>query len=616
MLANCGLPTSDDVSESSGFQIVIAPQVAEQCTVGNQGDGTFPANVNRFVMKMIGTNVYFRAEVRQEDLDSAGEVLIQNVPPGDNLTLDLYGCTEDNELSWSARAINVSVTKSHKTSPSFYLTQKNLFNCPGKTLETVFDWRSDLGRGHAFGAAVRTANNGVIITGGFHTATLSTSELMLNTDPTGTDTIIEYQATKGLFRTWDNTLNNPRGLHHAVAYDAGTKILISGGVKSADVRAIPSAPVLPTRANNTDSYDPSVLPDSMFEVIDLATKTVTDVQIANTAGKVLPLNAMSPVASDGALVLSGGMQSNGEPANHVVYIPALPSAVGQIKDVTALTGQLQQPRMGHSMIALGPNDRSIFVLGGNFDPEGEGAGANLAEMIALPATTTGSPFLETFPIQNIPNPDATNNSTAFHEVVLLEEDTVECTAKLLVSGGLNIKKSTTQQYQYMAPPVRLDIIVVSNVCQPSNVSMVVLPQVIIGQPWLFSDPERTKRALHSLTDLGGGALLLGGGFQNMSESNSIFCDASETNGCFYADAIDLRYTFGDLSVINHQQPELTYSHARMGHENIVLSDGTLLVMGGLRCIDNSDCLESDAEIFNPERPAEEDICTPAVSDSL
>ena len=588
---------------------MVAAQVADQCTAGNQGQGTFPEGVERFVMTMKGDGVDFQVDVPNA-LDSAGEILVQHVPPGENLTLDLYGCNAENALTWSARAVDVSVTKNHKTSPGLYLTKKDVFNCPGSSLESIYDWRSDLDRGHVFGASVATANNGVLITGGFDTAAVGDAELLLTTDDNGSKSIIEYQATKGLFRTWDGVLNHPRGLHHAVAFDSGHKVMVVGGVRSAV--SGPSAPVRPTRLVGSDGYDPTLLPAQPFEVIDLKTETVTGFDINAITASVLPLSAMTTNKYTESLVLTGGIQTNGEPSNHVIYLPNITTALNNPNAPTsAFSGLMNVGRMGHSMVPLNDDGRFLFVLGGNFEPEGAVNGGSLAEMIALPTALDGSQNITAHPIQNNSEAGISTQATAFHEVVLLEKDTTNCTARFMVAGGLGVVKSTSQQYTYLPlpPAIRLDQIDLTDTCIPESVAMTITPLVILGVRWLFTDPDQMRRVLHDLTDLGGGSMLLTGGFSNMSKNDIAFCDAAVQDSCFFADSVEFQYESGVVSIANHT-PALTLSHARMGHDTVVLSDGTLLVMGGLRCITDPNCLEGDAEIFNPIRSNESSICIP------
>jgi|GEM_PF-4214691 len=631
----------------NGLQVIVAAQSATNCTPSQSETGEFPQEVERFVVTLAGDEVDFQATVASDEVDTHGEVLIQHVPPGEDLTLDLFGCNASDEVAWAGRATNVSIQPHKKTAPALYFTKKGVFNCTGSPLAGQYGWQSTVGDGYAFGAATITGNGSVLLTGGFDQAASATviflngasSKVVLELVAQSSSSLVEYRPSTGLFAPWGEGLISPRGLHHAIPFDNASKLLIIGGVTRAHVHTSTWAPVGP--ANKTspnkaspEGYNPdgteddpvNILPENRLEVVDVLTRTVS---ASNTStipdGKILPLNDVAVYDSDESFVMSGGMQHDGSPANHIVLVHNIPDVLMAAEPAKIAT--MTFPRMGHTMTPLSNETQKLaFVLGGNFVKDKTSTADTFAELIVLPSASNENKIDSN--VVSLTNPaEEMTYATAFHQTVLLSQDlTVNCTATLLVAGGVDIIKKTSQinsqpKYSYQSPlPERLDRIVLSSICGTADAASMEITSLLNHDTLSPSlpDPKRMVRALHTMTALGDGLVLVAGGYNQASDgSENSYCDDQlETKGCFFADALLLNVEQTNGTTIVNSNPEvtpLTFSHPRFGHSSVLLPDGTLLAVGGLRCsTDDEGCvqggLNGDAEIFNPLRPGEAVQC--------
>ncbi len=635
----------------NGLQVIVAAQSATECAHDDSNPGEFPGDVERFVVTLTGDNVDFQTTVVGKDVGTHGEILIQHVPPGEGLTLDLFGCNSINEVTWAGRATNVSIQAHKKTAPALYFTKKGVFNCTGSPLDGQYEWRSGLGQGYAFGAATLTATGSVLLTGGFGQASSANVVFFDNSNKNvlelvagASSSLVEYRPGKGLFAPWNKGLLSPRGLHHVVPFDDASKLLIIGGVTRAHVHTSTWAPVGP--ANRTtapgakpnkasaEGYNPdgtsedsvNILPKNRLEVVDVITREVTASSTSTfPATKILPLNAVATYSAEESFVMTGGMELDGSPANHIVHVQNIANVI-LAANVSAKTGTMTWRRMGHTMTPLSNDTHKLaFVVGGNFVEDQGSTADTFAELIVLP-NDPNEPINST--VVNLLDPSQESTyATAFHQTVLLSQDLTEnCTATFLVAGGVNIIKKPSQvntqpQYSYQSPfPKRLDQIVLTSICSPADATSMAITSLLnhdMSSPSM-PDPDRMVRALHTMTALADGMVLIAGGYNQASdgEGNSYCDDLLTEKGCFFSDALLLDVGQANSATIMTSDPEaapLTFGHARFGHSSVLLPDGTLLAVGGLACsTDDSICmnggLSGDAEIFNPLRPGEDAHC--------
>lgn len=584
-LVTAGCSSDESAEESGGWEVLVAAQSAEGCTSTNNKSRDFPEGVERFEVVVTTGGETFKKRILPSDLSSSGEVLVTGVPTGDSLQVDLYGCTGNN-VTWSGRAPTVNVAASQKTSPRFFFTKKNTFNCTGSALANGNTLKSVMEPARAYHQVVPITGERYLITGGFNIyLALDPQELLANE---GEHSVTEYRPDQGVFRQWDQGLLSVRGLHHAVPFDNGRKVLVIGGLTRVALQAAPNAPIVP----GTSSEGEVLAPTNTVELLDVLTETVS----ASTIDfKPKPLTAMAHSSNGLAIVLAGGRETDGSPSNLLERVADNVTQIASGK-ASVVRNTLGVPRMGNTANFFGGG--SVLVLGGNFDQNAGSLAEVVDDKLASHSVAVDGSFQPT--------------GFGFHETTLLRSD--GCKHAFLVSGGLGLQLSQSNKPLYISAskndtPLMLFEL---DTCTEGSFTGRFSDQSSIV------DLTRLRRVFHQVTALGDDMLMVSGGYNQLSAPTdpSQWCATSGVeSGCYLSDVMLLSVggaSSDDVSLTVHPVDGLNLSGSRFGHNVIPLLDGTALASGGLRARDKDvQNLRADTEIFNVLRPSESDFCLDA-----
>ncbi len=590
---------TEPIQPFNGLQVIVAAQSASGCTGTNTGGRDFPVGVNRFELRLTGADVSFSAKLLPEDMNDSGEILVEGVTPGADLTLDLYGCT-DGELTWSGRAGGLDVAASEKTAPRLFFTRKNDFSCTGGADAGKHGWQAEMLSPRSFHQVVTTDDGHMLLIGGFdaYIPPLGNDAAVLRVTGNA-ESITEYDPSRGLFRTWEGQLNSQRGLHTAVSFDNGKKVLVMGGLTRVGIEGAPFPPLFPSPEAGSDSAEPA----DRFELIDVATGQVSPL-VFDKNPEPKPLSTIAASPNGLTIIISGGLEtSEGQPSNALEKISGSVSELTSGQASVVLGAPLNQKRIGHTATFFGAGN--VLILGGNF---GDTAGAfdadpnHLAEVIVA---ETFTPTPVTVADGDIPPP------IGLHQTLLVRDD--GCEHDFIVSGGMELKRDAGNHPNYISPSKSLD----GTDAEPKHLYVLHIdacdPAAITGQ---FADvaaqfdATRVRRVFHSLTALGDNLVMISGGYNQLSppaDPASAFCFTDKLeSGCYLADVLLMNVASGDAgtSLSPTAVSGLSFSRSRFGHVVSVLPDGTALATGGVVADDVID----DAEIFNALRSSEADIC--------
>ncbi len=580
---------------TDALKVLVAAQSADGCVPSTNGSATFPDGVNRIELRLSNG---FSDRLLVEDLDEKGQILVQGVTPGQDLQLDLYGCTEAN-VTWSGRATAVTVEPSEKTAPRLFFTRKNAFSCTGSDDAGRRGWRAEMFEqvpdstsiiGRVLHTAVPVVGGKVLLIGGFNAYVPVTPDILR----VGVDTvesITEYDPTRGVFRTWDAQLKAKRGAHHSVAFDGGKKVLVFGGLTRAALQAPSFPPLSPLPEDGAENADPAVA----VELIDVEARTVTTSALAL---QTLPMGAVAASSNGLSIVVSGGRLDNEEPSDAVTVLTGTVEemALGTAKPVAA---KLEVPRMGHTSTFFGPGH--VLMLGGNFGTEpftDDPDPSNLAEV--LPADNNA-------PVKVTLEDSDPIVPMGLHETLLLRSE--DCRHVFLVAGGMGLQREDENQKPIFISPskqVARFALLEIDACDTTNIK-----GRFADQSAQFDDATRPRRIFHSLTNLGDGLVMMAGGYHARFEPEEL-SDLCETEtlsvGCYLSDVV-LIDASGNTAVVDKEN-SFAFSRARFGHRVTVLPDGTALATGGLRELNGNGTTSvvPDTEIFNPLRASERDVC--------
>ena len=575
---------ADEATELAESNVAFAGLLSEGCQQGQNGSSNFPPNVERIklVMSADGQEPFSVQLVPDELKATPGQILVEHVPAGDDWTLDLYGC-QGTEVTWSSRTPGVTVEASNKTAPSLYFTRKNDFSCTGAFGAGQFGLQTNPQPAPAFHTTYLNHQGNLVLVGGFVTFVGKQFPELIAALPNNPN-IVEYYPDRGLFRAWDGGMKEGRGLHHTVRFDGGRKALVMGGLTRARLHQDPPINRAPSANDPGTPTDPVV-------VLDSVNRTATPWTKQKFEARPLSAAASSP---DGLTILvSGGMDEDSEPSNSLEYVNA--ASPDQLVDESAVvvrSEKLNFPRMGHTATWFG---EGALILGGNFDS----AVANIAEVI----------FDDEFtPVPVVIDGDAGAMPMGFHTTGHVLADGSKHV--FLLSGGFALS-SSADGVDTADPSFRPNLyrftLDIKDPAAPvgtfEDLSAVV------------DNPIRIGRGLHAMTAIGANQFMISGGINQLSQlaSPDPLCDpAKKEIGCYLSDTMIIQATGGSASELTFSlvgPDDLRISSSRFGHSSAALANGTVLVTGGVLAIDKSlGDIEERAELFNPVRPAEADIC--------
>lgn len=604
-LLSLGCGQTELESDTDGLQIIVAPLSAEDCAVSENGNRRFPPDVNELRVRIRGGSVDFATKLTKDMIDASGVILMEHVPPGDDLTMDVFGCI-GSEVAWSGRA-TIDVHANEKTAPRLVFMKKNSYSCTGNTTEAGnAQFESEMTQARAFHQAVPIVDGNILLVGGFIGYGPLKTAVLLATDADQIFSITEYDSSRSVFRNWRDSsgarigLHSPRGWHHAVAFNSGQHVLVAGGVHRAALQPAPDPPI----SLSPEDGDPlGGRPANVVEIIDVRARTVKAIPAgAKLEFEALPGSAMAANGDGTTIVISGGALTNGAPSNSlervVGSVDTLISGEAQVVDRLLTTA-----RLGHTATMFGAGH--VLMLAGNFD----GGAADIAEVVQA------DPF-ESVKVKIVGG--AAIDPYGFHQTALLKSD--DCRHTFLSFGGMGLARDSQQNPVYISAskdPSRVLLFQLDR-CDPKN------PEgSFVDQSGSF-DKVRVRRIFHSLTDLGGGLLMVGGGFNQLFKPDpaSTFCypgdpEKGETYdqfGCFLADTLILAVdTSVDVAIKPSGIEDLNFSRARFGHSATLLADDTVLTAGGVLAVGGppdkaANYVVGDAEIYNPSRQEDADIC--------
>ena len=108
-----------------GLQVIVAGVVTNDgCEESPNGAGSFPQDVDAIVMQVAGGEGYSFTPQRFNSVGDNGTVLVEAVPPGEDLTLSLYGCKDgQSEPVWSGGTPGLNVEANTKTTGRVFLAR-------------------------------------------------------------------------------------------------------------------------------------------------------------------------------------------------------------------------------------------------------------------------------------------------------------------------------------------------------------------------------------------------------------------------------------------------------------------------------------------------------------
>jgi len=601
LLSGCAEQDTPATAGISGLQVIVAAQSADGCTPTTNGKGDFPTGVNRFELKLTGGAEAFTATLFEEDRNNRGEILVEHVPPGENYTLDLYGCT-DGEVTWSGRASGVTVEAGAKTAPRLFFTAKNKFSCTGSAEADENGWKASMVAKRAFHEVVATRNGRLLLVGGFNAYVPAIEDIdqpALLRVTGNARTISEYDPTRGLFRDFNGELSSPRGLHSAIAFDNGKKVVVLGGLTRVALQSAPFAPL--TEAPEPGST--TARPAEVAELINYETGEVTPLALGLNPK---PLSTIAASPNGLTIVVSGGIQNaEGDPSNALEFVAGTVTEIASGTAQPVFDRKLEVQRLGHSATFFGGGD--ILILGGNFgttkgsrdtDPN------NLAEVIFADGFT---PTRVTIEGDFIPEP------IALHQTLLASSNS--CEHDFIISGGTEIKRSgQNNRTSYISPSKSSDesknfepyhlYAFHLNACDPAA------PTGKFADVSEQFDAVRVRRVFHSLTRISDDLVMVSGGYNQLfapgAGASELCVNAHKDTGCYLADVLlmNLSTSASGISLSPTSVGSVAFSTSRFGHRVTVLADGTALASGGVI----ADEVNEDAEIFNALSTSEKDAC--------
>ena len=567
----CGAEAPETVPPTPVWGVRVAAASAKTCVDGQNGNNDFPGGIESLELRITGKGYTPVARtLSRTSLDAAGQILVTSLPPGTGLTLSLFGC-DGQSVAWSALASPVDITAGAKVAPQFFFTRRGAFSCSGSDFGGS-TWVNAPANGLAFAGTVTAPDGRVLLVGGFGAYAGTAPNLKTG----GASKIWEYRPDVGRFRDFGAELLSARGWHHVVSVDGGRKAIVLGGVTEA---SFDTSALLPSGPR----------PATAVEVVDVEARTVAAAAGALAGVNALPMGTLTTSADGLSWVLAGGREPSADPSTNVTRVSAGSAADLAAGTVTVdATGTLAVARAAHTATLL--SGGHLVLVGGNFDD----TDANVVEVVRAGATQGELAQIQAGSVAVRP--------FGLHTAVLLKEET-GCRADLLVAGGARALKNpgATAFASAAVDPGRL-LGVTVDVC--GGAAPRVTFRDLSGG---VSENSRLKRALHRATLVEEGrAVLLTGGYASFSDGSGAACeDTKKTFGCYLADALRLTVSGDRVGALTVADPgPIAMQHPRFGHVAVALTDGTVLVVGGVQANDSNadgNTLLNHAELYNPPR---------------
>lgn len=526
MLGGCAPDAPPDVSE--GIAVRWAGQSSGACTVPARG---LPGRISSVVVQRRDADGWAElATLSLAEADPDG-TLLEGVPAGET-TVRLVACDADRPVA-VARPLPFALGQDDKLTTVALFRPLNALSCAGTGLGPAHDQYARMTTAFGTGLRLPRIAGEAFVAGGAD----QIGEAQLNTTDALSWSVFDWH--EGLF--WPGVAReiplDPRRLPEArqgaamgaFTLDGVEGALLVGGTPSivlgADTTLGPLRPAPPAD-------------DAAFGLFFDPENGGLRPYVLNPPPTAHSLAGVG--AGNGWLVRAGGLAHgpNGE--------LRASTAIEVLKDRTAYTLELPTALIGPSVTHLGGD---AFLVWGADVP---GCGANPG---AIVRAGTRSVTLLT-----VPDPPACDDferdwwATGYHSATALPG------ARVLIVGGLPVKGQRMQSNPDPGLGSSANAFVIAVDGDSAMIHPVELPNEAVDQA--------TRRAFQRAADQGDGRVLLSGGWGSFGKPTTFVASVQTIQ---YVDAMPAgRLTTG---------PVLT--EARFGHVSVGLSDGRVLIAGGL-----------------------------------
>jgi hypothetical protein len=503
-----------------------------------------------------------------QDYNASGKVRLGGLPPGENRKVSFQGWkapgspSEEPLATYCGGVTGIKIKNRSTTPVSMFLSKCSSFAeiKPG-----------EMGLARAFHTATRLNNGKVFLVGGF--------DEVVNKAPvactvgqcqhlTATPTTEIYDPTTGTFEQQTPTMIHARALHTATLLSDG-RVLVTGGCDKAIWRVSfpnPPGPGMVLEAGESSTLGTA---GSTGEILDpVGGAAPVEITLVNTAVAMHSTIGLP----DNRVLLIGGVNGNNLATNKGLMI-AIKS--GDQPEMTELPAVMETTRAAMTLVPFGVADNhTTLVWGGNHaglggqDPDG------FAEILAVDPSAAVSKSKPAFVTQQ-----QAYGWPSFHSAGVLLDS-----GQVLISGGMVIDSTfsgVTDRPSFQKGFRLIDM-------TPAG-EQVITP---ISAAMIY------PRALHTLTQLPApdaqtpGDVLLTGGAWNISSNLWNLTETAE----FYSPTSQ---TFEQHKI---DSDTVSLAVPRVGHTAVLLTDGTVLVSGGLTLntdgTKNLDVTKS-SEVYNP-----------------
>lgn len=357
LLSACAEGTA---GEPGGLQLTTAALAHEGCALDN-GDGVFPIGpdgeaVDRVVVEISGGEIPAAepvvAALVAGDLNAAGAGVVDGIPEGADMTVDVVGCDE-GEAVWSGTTRGVDVEAGRETNVDVFLTMKDAVGCVGVGGVATLD------DPHAFGAAWGDGER-VWIGGGFDAWTAV--DLTLH----ATAGVHRYSRVKSSFVELGTALSSPRAMALVQPLEGGAVRLVGGTT----ALTLAGSPPLAVGA--------AAQPSAAVELYDPAGMG------AGIGDAIAALPAVVALA-DGSALAAGGASAAGAPVALGWRVPP-----GEITAADIETFALAEARYGATLLASGEEPAALLWGGlAAYDPDAVAAWVDVSGAIAAVTPLAG-----------------------------------------------------------------------------------------------------------------------------------------------------------------------------------------------------------------------------------
>jgi len=517
----------------------------DQCVEHENQDTQFPSNADRVVTRVSGYGdleispaVHFFEPGSQ---NAAGEVSIEELEPGEGLTLEMAACS-GVETTWvgESRALDVSIGQ--ELYVDLFLTPVDAVACLGGPSDDAI-----LPSAHMFGGSAPRDHRSIWLVAGFET--YQESPVRELTAGVGVSTYDVPTASLSAI----GALQAPRAMAGVVSLQDG-RILVAGGTERL---ALLTAGRPPLWVNDEAAPTPSV------EILDTSSSTAAPGPAVTMA--TLPTCAGSPA---GQVVCVGGITPEQE----------FSSKAWVVDENTAVELDLPTGRYG-STVVTSSDGAGAFVWGGQQDPSIPGQGL----WILLGSAP------ERQPLSLIEDEDPESVSVPLFAAGAQVGSVTPGEYRFVVMGGSDAAVGE-QPHSIVAQTARADLYIVNPVSG-----------LVERQPLELGDlSDDVRRFAAGLVSIGDDRVWLYGGVTSFTWD--VACD--EQNPCFQTDAVALKLvTAPQPALVETSRLEMTAG--AFGLSAAPLYDGSWFVTGGMESLTDAPFISRSAALVRHPRDSDD-----------